>query len=71
MEKLNKLTRRIKKGERCEYEGCKKLASTVIYNDDKKELNIFCDTHVEVVTMSMGGEYISVCPNCGCMSSVN
>jgi len=60
--------------ERCEWEDCKKKATTFASgHEDRYEgrAGSYCDEHAEWIADEGGPEYTASCPNCGCMFGVN
>lgn len=64
------IIRKVKKGYKCEYPKCNRLA-TMICSDTKKNITLCCDDHALKTASNDSSEYIVDCPNCRCVFGVN
>lgn len=62
--------RSITVGQKCEYDECPRDATAIVYSRPKRVVMLCCEQHMRVVADQYEPEYISVCPNCGCIAGV-
>lgn len=65
-EQMNALNRKI-----CCVDGCKKKATTIVFDRPRLLLVKTCDEHIHTIAENDGPEYIVSCPACGCEFGVN
>lgn len=55
----------------CEADGCVAMTTSIVYDRDKNAVLLCCEQHAEEIMDAAGGEYDSICPNCGCEQPIN
>lgn len=56
---------------KCQYPECDNKATHIAYGREEKEPKLYCDVHADVVCDQQSPEYVTSCPNCGCLFGVN
>lgn len=61
---------KLKKGDKCQHEGCRKNATTVTaYDESATEFGKYCDDHCDLHIRPQDYEQpTATCPNCKCLT---
>lgn len=65
------MVRKITKGDRCEFKGCRRMAGRMAYSKSKEVVMKLCKPHAKMVLEHHSPEYVMSCQNCGCHIPVN
>ena len=62
--------KRITKNNKCQFEGCSKYATKLIFNRKTNKIEAYCKKHGFEIIEGEQPEYICVCDNCGCILGI-
>lgn len=65
------MTRSLSDADRCETDGCDKLATDIVYSRKVEKVLLCCTPHADIVMEEETPEYWDDCENCGCRLPVN
>jgi hypothetical protein len=65
------MIRKIEIDSICEYDGCDKKATDIVYSIDNQNVMLCCEVHADIVQDEQHPEYRDTCPNCGCRNPIN